>query len=93
MKIIAHSGDGRSLAFNALEMARGHDFGKAEKLLKESDEAIAQAHEVQTQLLTKEANGKKTEFSILLVHAQNHFMTSMLANELIKEMVHIYKKI
>ncbi|WP_412989553.1 PTS lactose/cellobiose transporter subunit IIA [Pediococcus siamensis] len=92
MEIIAYSGDGRSLAFKALDAVHEGDFDKAEDLLKRSNESIAKAHDVQTTLLVDEANGKKTEFSILLIHSQDHFMTSMLANELITEMVNMYKK-
>ena len=40
-----------------------------------------------------EANGKKTEFSILTIHAQDHFMTSLLANDLIKHMIKMQEEI
>ena len=42
-------------------------------------------------MLVDEANGKLLPFSILTVHAQDHFMTSMLANDLIKEMIQMEK--
>ncbi|EFJ69151.1 PTS system, Lactose/Cellobiose specific IIA subunit [Lactobacillus paragasseri JV-V03] len=93
MSIIANSGDGRSKAFNALSEAEKGNFEKAEKLISESSDAIGKAHDVQTQMLVDEANGKKTEFSILTIHAQDHFMTSMLANELIKHMIDMQKEI
>ena len=44
-------------------------------------------------MLVDEASGKKTEFSILTIHAQDHFMTSMLANDLIKDMIKMQKEI
>lgn len=93
MAIIANSGDGRSKAFNALKKAEAGNFNEADKLIKESSEAIGKAHDVQTKMLVDEANGKKTEFSILTIHAQDHFMTSMLANDLIKEMIKMQKEI
>ena len=46
---------------------------------------------LQTELLVNEANGNKTPVDVLLVHAQDHLMTSMLAVELIKELIEIYK--
>lgn len=91
MQIIAYSGDGRSLAFRAMDAAEKRDFEQAHELLKQSNEAISKAHDVQTDLLVAEANGKQTPFSILLIHSQDHFMTSMLANELITRMVKIYE--
>lgn len=92
MQIIAYSGDGRSLAFRALDAAEAGDFDKAKDLLKQSNEQIGKAHDVQTNLLMDEANGKQTPFSILLIHSQDHFMTSMLANELITRMVKMYQQ-
>jgi len=89
--IIANAGDARSLAFRALEAAKKGNFEEAEELLKQSDAAALEAHHMQTELLFKEANGEKAQVDVLLVHAQDHLMTSMLAVELIKELIAIYK--
>ncbi|BBA80732.1 PTS system N,N'-diacetylchitobiose-specific EIIA component [Lactiplantibacillus plantarum] len=61
-------------------------------LLKQSSEALGKAHDVQTQLLVAEANGQQVSIDILLIHAQDHFMTSLLANELIAEMLKMSQK-
>lgn len=89
--IIANAGDARSYAFGALEEAKKGNFEEAEELLKKSNEAATLAHKAQTELLFKEVNGEKTPVDVLLVHAQDHLMTSMLAIELIKEMITLYK--
>lgn len=89
--IIANAGDARSYAFGALEEAKKGNFEEAEELLKKSDESATLAHKAQTELLFKEANGEKTPVDVLLVHAQDHLMTCMLAVELIKEMITLYK--
>ena len=89
--IIAHAGDARSYAFGALEAAKAGNFEEAEALLKQSNDAAVEAHHMQTELLVNEANGTKTPVDVLLVHAQDHLMTSMLAVELIKELINIYK--
>lgn len=91
MTIIANSGDARSYAFGALEAAKAGNFEEAEEMLKKSSEASVLAHNAQTELLCNEANGEKTEMSVLLVHSQDHLMTSMLAVELIKELIYMYK--
>lgn len=93
MAIIANSGDGRSKAFSALKQAQEGNFKKAEVLIDESSNAISKAHDVQTQMLVDEANGKKTELNILTVHAQDHFMASLLANDLIRQMIKMQKEI
>ena len=89
--IIAHAGDARSYAFGALEAAKKGNFEEADALLQKSRDAAVEAHHMQTALLTKEANGNKAMVDMLLVHAQDHLMTSMLAVELMKELIEIYK--
>lgn len=91
MTIIANSGDARSYAFGALEAAKAGNFEEADELLKKSDEAATLAHKAQTDLLFAEANGDKQEVNVLLVHSQDHLMTSMLASELIREIILLYK--
>ena len=91
MALIAHSGDARAAAFQALKAARNKDYDEAERLLQQSKKSSVEAHKAQTELLFSEANGQKTELNVLLVHAQDHLMTSMLAQELIAEMVNLYK--
>lgn len=89
--IIAHAGDARSYAFGALAAAKAGNFEEAAELLKQSDAAAVEAHHMQTDLLINEANGNKTPVDVLLVHAQDHLMTSMLAVELVKELIELYK--
>lgn len=89
--IIAHAGDARSYAYGALAAAKAGNFEEAAELLKQSDAAAVEAHHMQTDLLIGEANGNKTPVDVLLVHAQDHLMTSMLAVELIKELIELYK--
>ena len=91
MTIIAKSGDARSMAFGALEAAKEGDFEKADELMKKSKESATLAHKAQTELLVNEANGEHAEVNVLLVHAQDHLMTSMLASELIQEIILLYK--
>lgn len=91
MTIIANSGDARSLAFKALQEAKEGKFEEAEELLVKSEAAASLAHKAQTELLFKEANGDKQEIDVLLIHSQDHLMTSMLATELIKEIILLYK--
>lgn len=89
MLLIAHSGDARSLAFQALELAKEGNFTEAERCLKESDEKSKEAHKAQSEMLFAEANGHQHDFNLLLVHAQDHMMTSMLAVELIREIIQL----
>lgn len=91
MTIIAHSGDARTLAFRALEQAKAKHYDEARDLMKQSEAAALQAHMTQTELLTSEANGEKTDINVLLIHSQDHLMTSLLAQELIKEIMELHE--
>ncbi len=90
--LIAAAGQARSLAFEALKAAREHDFARADELLEQSRATGLEAHEQQTKLLVKEANGDHTPVDVMLVHAQDHLMTAMLAQELIEELVYLHKE-
>ena len=59
---------------------------------QEAKEKSIDAHDVQTKLITGEINGDKTETSLLMVHAQDHLMTSILARDLIEEMIGMLKE-
>ena len=91
--LIAAAGTARSLAFEALKAARAGEFDRADELLAQSKQAGIEAHHQQTELLVKEANGEHLPVDVMLVHAQDHLMTSMLAQELIEEIVLLHKKL
>ena len=89
--IIAAAGQGRTLAYQALGAAKQGDFEKADALMEESRQASLEAHHQQTALLVKEANGEHTPVDVMLVHAPDHLMTSMLAQELVAELIELYR--
>ncbi len=93
MELVGNAGEARSLAFEALAEAKKGNFEKAEELLEKSKEASLKAHHTQTELICNEADGNKVEIGLLMVHAQDHLMTSILARELISEMIELYKKL
>ena len=90
-EIISYAGEARTHAFNALAEAKKGNIKDAEELLKQANKSIALAHKHQTDLLFDEFDGKKAEVDLLLVHAQDHLMTSMLAIELLEEIIILYK--
>ncbi|MDD7281228.1 PTS lactose/cellobiose transporter subunit IIA [Floccifex sp.] len=92
-EIIAYSGDARSFAFQALNEAKKQNYEKADELLQKAKDADVKAHQAQTDLLFDEMAGKESKVNVLLVHSQDHLMTSMLALELIEEMIELYKKV
>ena len=92
MEIIVNAGQARSLCFEALQAARGGDFAQAEQLLQQSDIFSRQAHKMQTRLIEQDAGEGRQPMTLIMVHAQDHLMTSLLARELSAEIVHLYQR-
>ncbi|VBB06990.1 phosphotransferase system lactose/cellobiose-specific iia subunit [Lucifera butyrica] len=86
-QIILHAGDARNYAMEALRLARGKNFTAAGELMEKAKVELNKAHHVQTNLLQEEAGGKKPEVSLLLIHAQDHLMTTIVAKDLIEELI------
>lgn len=91
--IIASAGAARSMAYEALERAKEGKFDEADDLMEQAEEAGVEAHNAQTSLLTKAARGEDVSVDVLLVHAQDHLMTSILAQELIAQMIELYRRL
>lgn len=93
MGLIINSGQARSLAYAALKKAKEGDFEQAKEIMAKSRLALNEAHLVQTQLIEADQGEGKTKVSLVLVHAQDHLMTSMLARELVTELIELHEKI
>ncbi|SYZ78018.1 PTS lactose/cellobiose transporter subunit IIA [Trichococcus shcherbakoviae] len=93
MQLIMHGGDAKGNAIEAIEAAKAGDFALANEKIGESEKALVEAHHAQTGLLTQEASGDAVELSLLMVHGQDHLMTSIAFKDLAKEIVEIYEKI
>jgi len=91
--IIAHAGNARSLCFDALKLAKEGLFDRAYKNVSQAKEELLKAHNIQSDLLHKEAAGEKHDFGLLMVHAQDHLMCAMLVKDLIEEFIELYKTV
>lgn len=92
MGIIVNAGQSRSLCFEALRQAKQGHFSEADALLQEANTFAREAHAVQTRLIEADEGEGKTKMTLVMVHAQDHLMTSILAKELITELVDLYKQ-
>ncbi|WP_318364677.1 PTS N,N'-diacetylchitobiose transporter subunit IIA [Enterobacter sp.] len=93
MGLIINSGQARSLAYTALKQAKAGDFAAAKETMAHSRTALNEAHRVQTQLIEGDQGEGRMKVSLVLVHAQDHLMTSMLARELIAELIELHEKV
>jgi Phosphotransferase system cellobiose-specific component IIA len=93
MNLIVHSGEVRSYSMEAIQCAKSGNVPKAKELIRIAEKELSQAHNVQTSLIQNEANGEKTEISLLMVHAQDHLMTSMTLKSLAVEIIDIHEEL
>lgn len=92
MDIIAHAGEGKSLAMEALASCRAGNYADTDSLLAKSSEVIAGAHEVHRQILAQSATDAEMPVSFLLVHAADYMTAAGVCRDLVEEMVCMYKE-
>lgn len=91
MGIIINAGQARSLCFEALRAAKQGQFDLAKERMQEAEHYAKEAHKVQTKLIEADEGEGKTKMTLVMVHAQDHLMTSILAKELINELIEVYQ--
>lgn len=92
MEIIVNAGQSRNLCFEALHAARQGNLDEAKSLLREADGYARQAHKMQTKLIEQDAGEARQPMTLIMVHAQDHLMNSLLARELSEEIIHLYQR-
>ena len=90
-QVISHSGDALAYFNEAIQYAREKDYEKSKEKFKEGQKSLDLAHKVQTDMIFAEANGENLDFSIILIHAQDHLMTTMMYRNLATEMISLYE--
>lgn len=89
--LIMYGGDAKSSAMEAIQFAKKGEWEEADRKLKEAKDSLIQAHHSQTELLTNEARRETTTLSLLMVHAQDHLMTSITFVDLATEIIELYR--
>jgi PTS system cellobiose-specific IIA component len=92
-QLILHAGNAKSFAMEAIYAAKEGKFDEAEAKLTEADSAFNEAHHFQTDVIQQEAGGTEFDLPLIMVHAQDHLMTSMTFKELAREIIDLHKLI
>src|SRR5699024_9106511 len=92
-QIILYAGNARSFSMEAISLAKKQQIEEAKEKIEEAKKEVSQAHTIQTDLISKESKGEQTEVTLLLVHAQDHFMNAITVNDLAKEFVDLYENV
>ena len=92
-QIISNVGAARSSYIEAIQCAKNGQFEEAHVKIKEGESLFNEGHKAHGELIQKEANGEKTEFSLLLVHAEDQLMSAEGFRILSEEFIEVYKTI
>lgn len=91
-RLVAHAGAASSLFGDAIGAARDGRFDDVDRLIEQGDAEIVAAHQTQTALLREEVSGEDMAFSLLLVHAQDHLMSTIMFERVAKELIEMYRR-
>ncbi|MDQ0221907.1 PTS cellobiose transporter subunit IIA [Streptococcus moroccensis] len=92
-EIILNSGNARTVVHEAFADMREGRYEDAAKKLEDANEELLLAHQAQTHLLQEYAGGTEIKIEIIMVHAQDHLMTTMTLREVALEMLELYRKV
>jgi len=93
MGLIAGAGDSRSYCMEAIDSARSGEFGEARDLLTKAVDAMVETHEVQTDMIRDEMEGRGEAVSLLMVHAQDHLNLALIMRDLAEEFIILYERL
>ena len=93
MQLIIHGGNAKGQGLLAIKAAKAGNFDEAEAALAAGHQALKEAHDVQTGLLTDAANGVDVPLNLYLIHGQDHLMAGITTLDLATEIVDVYRKL
>ncbi|MEA5026408.1 MAG: PTS lactose/cellobiose transporter subunit IIA [Erysipelotrichaceae bacterium] len=92
-QIISAVGTARSYYIEAIQEAKCGNFTKANELKNEGQEMFNEGHRIHAELIKREANGEKTEFALILLHAEDLLLSAEAFGILADEFIDLYKMI
>ena len=90
-QLIMNAGNAKSYFMMAIEAARAFQFDEARNNYEQGLEEMRLAHQCQTEMIQKEAQGNSVEVNIILVHAQDHLTMAFNARDYAEELIHVYE--
>lgn len=92
-EIVAYAGDAQTDLLAALDKAREGDIESARNLHAAANQALIDAHNVQTRLLSQEAGGGELDVTFIMVHAQDTLMTTMMLEKQARFTIDAYERL
>lgn len=93
MEIIAYAGEAKSMAIEAMSMARTGGMIDARDQVRAAEKAANKAHSLHSDLLACEANSADFRVTMLTVHAADHLAEAGIAIDMVREIIELYAQI
>ena len=89
-QIISAVGTARSMYVEAIQEAKKGNIQAAKQLIEDGVKVFVDGHHAHASLIQKEAAGEKSEFSLLLMHAEDQLMTTETLKIVAEELIELY---
>ena len=89
-QIISAVGTARSMYVEAIQEAKKGNIQAAKQLIEDGVKVFVDGHHAHASLIQKEAAGEKSEFSLLLMHAEDQLMTTETLKSVAEEFIELY---
>ncbi len=90
--MILHSGNARSTIQEAIQLYKTSSYETFEEKIGEAREQLKEAHQTHFSQIQREANGEKTDVSLLLLHAEDHLMSTQTMLDLTAGLVEMVEQ-
>lgn len=91
--IIANAGNAKSLYLEAIDLAEKFEIEKAKEKIKEAQKYMADSHKYHYEVIVEESQGKDANLSLLLIHAEDQFMSAETTGCLADKFINLYQKL
>lgn len=95
MQIITCSAKAKKYTFQALDYIKKKQYAKASSAVKAARKALLPAHQLQARIIEVQLNENSRtniETNLLMVHAQDHLMSTITTLDLVEHMIGIFEK-
>lgn len=93
-QLILHSGNARSIAYEALEKAKTEQLEESFSMMEEAKKELIEAQKIHAEMLRIMANDEEEiKIDLLLMHAEDHIASSAVVVDMTKEIITLYQKL
>lgn len=90
---VAIAGSAKSIGKEALSKANEGNFKEARNLFKEAKKQFVKVHECHFDFIQKEASGEKIDLCLLLIHMEDHIMTTSLFLDTLEDQINLIERV